>query len=252
MSLASPLLLRRRNFEVAFVAALGLLAAHPCRVAAQDPVPAKAKQANPQQAPSRQDAFDQLKYLGLALHNYHVAKGSFPPAAILSPEGKPLLSWRVAILPYLDVPQEKLYKQFDLTQPWDSKHNLPLVAQMPDILKCPGARVPAGSTVYLAPRGGATLFAGPTGTSIRRVRDGLSNTIALVEVNDQAAVPWTKPDDWQLDPNAPAKALGGHFPGVLLTLFADGSAHALPTTIADDQLNALFTPAGGEVIAIDP
>lgn len=235
---------------VAWFVTLGALSA-PESVIAQD-ASAKAKQAKAPQPPSRQDAFNQLKYLGVALHNYHEAKGSFPPAAILSPEGKPLLSWRVALLPYLDVPQLKLYQQFDLTQPWDSQQNLPLVAQMPDLFRCPGSKSPAGTTVYLAPRGGATLFTGPTGTSVRKVTDGLSNTIAIVEVSDQAAVPWTKPEDWQLNLAAPAQQLGGHFPGVLLTLFADGSAHALPATIANDKLNALLTPSGGEVISHDP
>ena len=43
-----------------------------------------------------------LKQIGLAMHNYLSAKGTFPARAIRDKDGKPLLSWRVAILPYLE------------------------------------------------------------------------------------------------------------------------------------------------------
>ena len=46
---------------------------------------------------------------------------------------KPLLSWRVAILPYIG--EEKLHKEFKLDQPWDSEHNLKLLSKMPDCLR---------------------------------------------------------------------------------------------------------------------
>src|SRR5262245_39481877 len=62
-----------------------------------------------------------LKEIGLALHNYHAAHNHFPPAAICDKDGQPLLSWRVAILPYIE--QANLYRQFKLDEPWDSEHN---------------------------------------------------------------------------------------------------------------------------------
>ena len=57
-----------------------------------------------------------LQQIALAIHNYESANGRFP-AAYLGPFGTPLLSWRVAILPYLN--QSALYSQFDLMKPWD-------------------------------------------------------------------------------------------------------------------------------------
>ena len=70
-----------------------------------------------------------LRQLGLAMHNHHDVFKCFPPPAIYSPDGKPLLSWRVMLLPFLD--QTPLYKQFHLNEPWDSPHNRALVAKMP-------------------------------------------------------------------------------------------------------------------------
>ncbi len=42
-----------------------------------------------------------LKQIMLAIHNYHDAVGQLP-ADIVDKNGKPLLSWRVAILPYIE------------------------------------------------------------------------------------------------------------------------------------------------------
>ena len=102
-----------------------------------------------------------LKRIGLAMHNYQSAKGHFPAAAITGKDGKPLLSWRVAILPYLEDydghMREDLYKAFRLDEPWDSPHNKALLSRMPAVFASPrkGDTQPF-TTVY---RG----FVSPTG-----------------------------------------------------------------------------------------
>src|SRR5262249_18311678 len=81
-----------------------------------------------------------LKQIGLAMPNYHDAFRNLPPAGIDSVrdrDGKPILSWRVAILPFIE--QEALYRQFDLTLPWDHPHNKKLIGRMPSIYLLPGA-----------------------------------------------------------------------------------------------------------------
>lgn len=97
-----------------------------------------------------------LKALALAMHNYHAAKGQFPPAAVTDRAGKPLLSWRVLLLPYLEGQNApSLYKEFRLNEPWDSPHNKKLLARMPAVF-APVAgktRVP-NSTFY-------QVFVGP-------------------------------------------------------------------------------------------
>ena len=141
-----------------------------------------------------------LKQIMLAMHNYHDANNSFPPAFRASEKGKPLLSWRVLILPYLD--QNELYKQFHLDEPWDSPHNKSLIAKMPDVYRCPEIdpeKAPVGKTTYVTPRGEQTMFPGATGVSIAQVTDGTSNTIAVVDAGADNMVVWTVPDDWEID-----------------------------------------------------
>ena len=103
------------------------------------------------------NSMNNLKQIALALHNYHAAMGSFPATASMSKDGKPLLSWRVHILPYLE--QDNLFKQFKLDEPWDSEHNKALIAKMPDIYRSPAQKVGDGKTTYLAPMGKNTVIA---------------------------------------------------------------------------------------------
>ena len=56
-----------------------------------------------------------------ALQAYHQANGCFPPAYIADKNGKPMHSWRVLILPYLDY--DDLYKAYDFSEPWDGPKN---------------------------------------------------------------------------------------------------------------------------------
>src|SRR5262245_11913758 len=87
-----------------------------------------------------------LKTIGLALHNYHDAQGYLPPPASLGKDGKALLSWRVAILPYVE--QDNLYRQFRLDEPWDSPHNKKLIARMPAVFGPAGQGAAAGRTAF--------------------------------------------------------------------------------------------------------
>lgn len=190
-----------------------------------------------------------MKMIMVAMHNYHDAMKSFPQPAILSKDKKPLLSWRVALLPFLD--QTELYQKFRLDEPWDSAHNKKLIAEMPAVYRAPSSKVrDKGNTVYVVPRGESTAWAGPDGIKMRRMTDGTSNTIAVVEVDDEHAMPWTKPDDIKLDTSKPAAGLGGQIPGAINVAMFDGSVHSLPATVDADTLNKLFTPAGKEVVTI--
>src|SRR5262249_51556565 len=96
------------------------------------------------EAASRMQNQNNLKEMALAMHNYHDVNGKFPPAAICDKQGKPLLSWRVAILPYVE--QDNLYKQFKLDEPWDSEHNKKLIAQMPKVYALPRDPKPGEKT----------------------------------------------------------------------------------------------------------
>src|SRR5262249_9958875 len=140
-------------------------------------------------AARRTQSMNNLKQLGLALHNYVDRKGRFPGAASRDKTGKPLLSWRVAILPYLA--EEELFKEFHLDEPWDSPHNKQLIDRMPMTFRCPNSAARPGYTTYLAPLGDQTAFFKPEGLRIRDFTDGTSNTILIVDAADDSAVIWT-------------------------------------------------------------
>ncbi len=190
-----------------------------------------------------------LKMLGLALHNHHDATGAFPAVASHDKQAKPLLSWRVHILPYVE--QEALYREFRLDEPWDSAHNKQLIGKMPAIFRGPTSKAAQGMTTLVAPVSPTAIFAGgPKGVQVNDITDGTSNTILLIDVDDAHAVPWTKPDDWKLDAAQPHKGLREHANGVYAALFADGLVHFLPKDLDAKTLWALFTRAGGEVVNV--
>jgi hypothetical protein len=193
-----------------------------------------------------------LRQIGLAMHNYHDAYGRFPSAATHDRQGKPLLSWRVQLLPFLE--QESLYKEFRQDEPWDSEQNKKLIARMPVIYRCPAhAKLPAGKTAYVVPLGKDTMFTGAgQGSRLSDVPDGVSNTLLMVEADSENAVIWTKPDDVLYDANKPAAKLSRQHHGYFPALFADGSVHFLRDSIDKGTLRALFTRAGGEVVSLRP
>jgi hypothetical protein len=195
---------------------------------------------------------ENLQELALALHGYHSKHGHFPPNAVRSRDDKPLLSWRVALLPHLG--QDDLYKQFKLDEPWDSEHNKKLIEKMPAVFRSPKRKgQQPGFTTYLAPIGDDFVFTGKDkGTAMKDIGDGTSNTIFLVDASDERAVIWTKPDDLVIDAKEPLKSLIGHYPNCFVVAFADSSVQQLPKNLPVKTLLALFTCNGGEVVKIPP
>ncbi len=187
-----------------------------------------------------------LRQIALAMMAYETANGHFPPHAIYSRDGKPLLSWRVALLPFLG--ENGLYEQFHLDEPWDSPNNKPLVAKMPDVFESPGGSFAAGQTGYVVAVGKDTMFDGEKGTAISAVTDGTSNTILAFAVGPDKAVAWTKPDDLEFDPRHPLAGLGTiDGPGIPAAL-ADGSVHTLPESVDADTFRWLILRNDGHVV----
>ncbi|MBI1830723.1 MAG: DUF1559 domain-containing protein [Planctomycetes bacterium] len=193
------------------------------------------------QAGDRAQNVNNLKQVGLALHNYHDSRKAFPPAGIGDRDGKPLLSWRVAILPYID--EFQLYRQFDLNQPWDHPTNKKLISRMPKIFIVPGSEAKEGETHYRVLVGGGAMFEARQGVRINAITDGLSNTFMVVEANEPTI--WTKPDDLPYNPNGPLPKFGV-WPEGFHVVLGDGSVRYVRSTTAADTLRAYITRAGGE------
>jgi RNA polymerase sigma factor (sigma-70 family) len=204
----------------------------------------REREAKVIEARARTLATNNFKQIGLAMHNYHDAHNSLPTHAIYSKDGKkPLLSWRVAILPYID--QEDLYKEFKLDEPWDSAHNKKLIAKMPQIFEPTLGKMEEGKTLIQVFTGPDTVFNGAKKMKLTDITDGTSNTILAVEAKD--AVVWTQPSDLPL-PKAKDKmpALGGRFSNGFVIVMCDGAVRLMPLNPAAKDLRPLITPAAGD------
>ena len=199
----------------------------------------------------RTDTRNNMRQLAVALVAYESTNERFPKAAAFqTADGKPGLSWRVAILPLLD--EQALFDQFRKNEPWDSPHNRQLIEKMPALFASPGAKLEKGYTNYLAVVGPNTILCnGRRGSATRDIRDGTSRTIMFVEADDEAAVPWTKPDDLVVDPQQPTKSLGQIWSGQFHAAFGDGAVRALTLDIDPKAVHAAFTRDGGENLRLD-
>lgn len=201
------------------------------------------------EAARRMSSSNNLKQIMLAFHNYENTFRKLPDAISRDEEGKPLLSWRVAILPFIE--QQQLYQQFHLDEPWDSEHNIKLLEKMPPVYVDPSLSLPPGMTIYQASVGEGQLLNAEKATRFRDVTDGLSNTIAVFEANAENAVPWTKPTDVEIDQQNPLDSMGKHRPGGFNVGFADGSVKFISDSIDPETFWKLLTRAGGEVVRVN-
>ena len=190
-----------------------------------------------------------LRQVMLAMLNYESAYKGFPTYANFDADGKPLLSWRVHILPFIE--QNDLYQQFKLDEPWDSPHNIKLIEKMPPSYGDPSRKMKklnaAGKTRFVLPLAEGTAFFGNEPLTFRDITDGSSNTIAVVCVPPENAVPWTQPVDWNVDMTDPKKGLFSDSNPTPIVVYCDGSVHILEENMLVQKLKALLTKAGGEI-----
>ncbi len=231
------------------------------------------------EATGRAKSINNLKQIGLALHNFNAANESFPPAVIYGPDGKPWHSWRVILLPYLE--ENELFNRYDFSQPWDSEKNRKVLEAIPAVYRDPNVADAKGNfTEYAAIVGKNTAFP-PEGTrmktprlesftgdrkgvrSFAQVIDGLSYTACVAPVPHDRKIPWTKPEDITFDARFPELGKPGGIAvpyhlngkadglGLVPVLLMDGSVQTLPATVKPTVLNALMTCNGGEIIPPD-
>ncbi len=200
-------------------------------------------------APARDAARSQakmnsIKQIGLAFHNYHAAEKHFPPRVMTDSQGKPLMSWRVAILPHLD--NAALYQAMKLDQPWNSDANREVSSTVVPVY-CEGEDQ-GNKTTLRAPVFPGSLWDGDgPPKSIREIRDGTSNTIAIIDAPPSAAVEWADPQPWVISADDPMSDIFGERETVTVG-FLDGSARVLHRDeMSNDQLKSLLTVAAGDV-----
>ncbi|MCY2967555.1 MAG: DUF1559 domain-containing protein [Planctomycetota bacterium] len=200
------------------------------------------------EAARRAQCYNNLRQIGSALRSYHTTYGSFPPAVTYDSDGKPLHSWRVLILPFLN--ESALYDQFTLGEPWDSANNLRLQALMPHVFGCPSSSNPGtGMTHYLAISGNGTAFPNAKSVSIDEITDGLATTLLIGE-SGSASIPWTQPVDIDASNGLTfgSTGLGSRHTLGAYALMSDVTVKFISQNLNANTLNALSTIDGNEPV----
>ncbi len=200
------------------------------------------------EAARRMQCTNNMKQIGLAMHNYHSTYKAFPPAYTTDANGKPLHSWRTLLLPFFE--QQALYSKIDLDKPWDDPVNLPFNQVVVPVFACPSGHTDSPEkTCYQVVLDPAGIFSGPTPCPISTITDGTSNTLLVIETESENAVPWMAPIDIDLPTflTIGQNTVTNH-PGVHNAALADGAVRTISNAIDSQTAQALVTKAGGEVI----
>ncbi|MFN0199483.1 MAG: DUF1559 domain-containing protein [Planctomycetaceae bacterium] len=193
----------------------------------------------------------------LAFYNYQDAYGCLPPAYIADKDGKPMHSWRVLILPFID--WNDLYKKYNFSEPWNGPNNRQLLHECPMVFNCPSRPgfPDTTNTSYVVVTGRETAFPGSEPISLDDITDGPENTILVVEIADNE-IHWMEPRDLKFDemsfiiddPTKPSIS-SPHIVGPAV-MFADGgSGVRLQKYVSPESVKAMLTIAGGEEFTID-
>jgi hypothetical protein len=210
-------------------------------------------------ARQRAQCIDKLKQIAIAIHNYHDTFTALPPLYTVDKDGKPLHSWRVLILPFME--QAALYQKIRLDEPWDSEYNKQFHNVVVDFYRCeenPLAKN-AGLCCYSAIAGEGFIPAKKTGHdgmrsagTFARIADGTSNTLAVVEVKQPFC--WMNPtaditpDELLKGINTEDGRVGSFHAGGINAVFFDGAVKFLPSNIPKEILKAFGTCSGGESV----
>jgi hypothetical protein len=211
----------------------------PCGVALLLPAVHAAREAA-----RRTQSMNNLKQIGLALHNYHDTYREFPPAVVTDANGQPLYSGRVLLLPFLE--QAPLYESFNKNERWDSPGNMALsMTKLPVFIDASNPNQGPDSS-YAFVTGTGSLFEAGQPVRMQNITDGTSNTLAMIEVQSTGGS-WAAPNDVDLGQLAGGMPKGSH-PGGNLVLITDGSVRFVSENIDPQVLHALGTRAGGEPV----
>ncbi len=190
------------------------------------------------ESPARAKTKAMLMQIGMAMHQYHAQNSRLPDPYTIGPNGEPLLSWRVEILPFLGM--QELYDEFHHDEPWDSPHNQSLLRKVPIVFASGDGRGNREMTKYQLPIGPKSVFEGNQGRPFREIGGGTSNTIMVVEVERTHVVPWTKPEDYEFDENNPGWGFVGQPDGNFSAVLCDGKVRVIPADIEPQQLLKWF------------
>lgn len=195
-----------------------------------------------------------LKQIGLALHNFHEKYGRFPPAYLADDDGRPMHSWRVLILPFID--QQTLYNEYRFDEPRDGPNNRKLRDQIVDVFRCPTDHpdrksANATDTSYVAVVGPETMWPGSQPVRFSDVTDGMSSTLMVVEIAN-SGIHWMEPRDLHVRQMAPTinskngQGMSSKHEGGANGQLTDGSVRFFANDLPAETLKSLLTRNGGD------
>lgn len=191
-----------------------------------------------------------LEEIGIAMHNFHDARGAFPSSVKGSKVGIPEQSWMTNLLPFVE--QSNLFGALDPEKAWSAPENQNIFSRIVPLYVSPLAH----PTERIVGNLGAAHYAGNSNLlgpdmefQISQIKDGTSNTILVGEVATGFKA-WGDPSNVR----DPAEGLGKSVnqfgssgeTAVTLILLADGSVRTVALDIEQQTLKSLATPNGQE------
>lgn len=229
-------------------------------------------------AARRTQSKNNLRVLGLALHNFHDRNQAFPGGTIGNqPEVEQRLSWLVPLLPFL--PDADASAAFDLEAGWSAEPNQAASLQVLSVLRNPSVPeeddndIPVTDYVGIAGVGvdgpklpvghpKAGVFGNRAGTRLQEITDGTSNTLMIGEVDHERGS-WTRggrstirsltqaPYIRSAGEPPTADGFGGQSVGGCHFLMADGSVRFISSGVDPQVLERAATICGGEDLDLD-
>ena len=180
-----------------------------------------------------------LKQVGLAIHNYHSTYKQLPPTVIVDENGQETSGWRVALTPFLDTPTVG-FEIADMPEEAPREYNGQI-----------GLPSETHTFAIVAPN---SLFSPTPNTHLRfrDATDGLANTLIAINLPNRSA-------DWRssvnLTPDEAYQAIQELAPNeVAFLLMADGSV--IQISAGDDfgraRFDALVSRDGGDSVSLAP
>ncbi|WP_437191719.1 DUF1559 domain-containing protein [Planctomicrobium sp. SH527] len=198
-------------------------------------------------AARRSQCKNNLKQIGLALHQYHDEYGVFPPAFTVDAQGSRLHSWRSLILPYLG--QKDLYDKIDFSKPWDDPVNAGVRKASLPSYRCPSTLIPDNHTGYVVIVGEGFAFSPIGPQSLSEFKDGPELTAMVIELPINRSYEWMEPrDGTEADFGVTTPMPAGSHIGGMHVAFADGAVRFLSDKTPQKNLRAFLTISGGEEI----
>jgi len=198
------------------------------------------------EASRRMQCSNNMKQIGLAIHNYESAYRSLPPAYTVDAEGNRLHSWRTLLLPFME--QAALYQRIDFSKPWDDPVNAPFTSVDIPSFRCPSSEIPPGMTTYQIVDDPSSAFPGSNPLNFGKILDGTSNTLFAIESDKQDAVHWAEPKDQSLQSYL-STVRGSHLGGRNAAML-DGSVTFMSEQTDPRVFKAIVTVSGDEVVGL--